>query len=490
MGGGAGSARIVGKGQRRLMTKGIRMGSYVRIYYRVPGKPGAGEKEIEYEGKIVDKRVGGQDRESYVELENCMELDPQGRLVETTPRKRLIDAFIELCKVVEKRETPPEPAPKPVEEPPPPPMMTVGNGMMPGTLPGGMPGMMPGMMQGMAPGMMQGMMPGMMPGQGMMMQGQMPDGMQGQMQAQMPDQMQGQMQAQMQGQMPGQMPGQMQGQLQGQMPGQVQGDVQGQIQGQMQGQAMMQGQGMMPGVMPGMMQPMMPGMMQPMMMPGMMQPMMAPMGMMPMGMGGMMMVPTPNMMAPGAAATTPAIGNGISGAPSTTFPSSGGDAKPEKASSSRGGSDSVADFELGSSIRIKYQHPSMGKITYEGILVEKQLEGTNHESFIQLQDCKRVSSSSKIREREESKRLMSAFINDARLLGGPSDAPAAAAETAEATEATEGGPETTAIAAGDSEVPRPKSRSRSKRKKEKKSRKKSAGRGSSNERSRSRGATA
>jgi len=88
MGGNPGAARVVGKGQRRLMTKGIRMGSYVRVYYRVPGKPGAAETEIEYEGKIVDKRAGGQDRESYIEIENCMELDSQDRLVSTEKRSK------------------------------------------------------------------------------------------------------------------------------------------------------------------------------------------------------------------------------------------------------------------------------------------------------------------------------------------------------------------------------------------------------------------
>merc|ERR1719399_2707624 len=126
------------------MTKGIRMGSYVRIYYRVPGKPGATEQEILYEGKIVDKRVGGQDRESYVELENCMELDSEDRLVETTKRKRLSDAYIEHCKVVEKRETPPEPAPKLVEQKPAPETSADQGVMAPGMVPGMMPGMISG----------------------------------------------------------------------------------------------------------------------------------------------------------------------------------------------------------------------------------------------------------------------------------------------------------------------------------------------------------
>jgi len=191
------------------------------------------------------------------------------------------------------------------------------------------------------------------------------------------------------------------------------------------------------------------------------------------------MMPATNMMTPGDAGTAPAVQD--SGAASASKESSGVDAKSVKASSSTGGSDSVADFELGSNIRIKYQHPSMGKITYEGILVEKQIEGTNHESYVTLQDCKRVSSSSgKIREREESKRLMSAFINDARLLPPPAEAPAPAVEAVEA------GPKPASTEVGDGAAPKDRSRSRSKAKKEKKSKKKSAGRGTSKERSKSR----
>lgn len=106
LGGQPGSTRVVGKGQRRLMTKGIKMGSYVRIAYRVRSVHGSNqaEEDIDYEGTIVDKRIGGQDRESYVELKNALRLDAKGRVVACEKTKRLTDAFIESCQVVEKRD--------------------------------------------------------------------------------------------------------------------------------------------------------------------------------------------------------------------------------------------------------------------------------------------------------------------------------------------------------------------------------------------------
>lgn len=51
------------------------------------------------EGRIVDKRIGGQDRESYIELKDVLKVDLDGNIIGKEKHKRLIDAFIEDCKV-------------------------------------------------------------------------------------------------------------------------------------------------------------------------------------------------------------------------------------------------------------------------------------------------------------------------------------------------------------------------------------------------------
>eukprot|EP00437_Effrenium_voratum_P028068 CAMPEP_0181404288 /NCGR_PEP_ID=MMETSP1110-20121109/4162_1 /TAXON_ID=174948 /ORGANISM="Symbiodinium sp., Strain CCMP421" /LENGTH=189 /DNA_ID=CAMNT_0023526631 /DNA_START=51 /DNA_END=616 /DNA_ORIENTATION=- len=103
-GGCAGATRVIGKGQRRLMTKGIKMGSWVAVSYRVPIKQEIDENDTgHYEGKIVDKRIGGQDRESFIELKDVLKVDIDGNVIGKEKNKRLIDAFIEDCKVIEKR---------------------------------------------------------------------------------------------------------------------------------------------------------------------------------------------------------------------------------------------------------------------------------------------------------------------------------------------------------------------------------------------------
>merc|ERR1712203_1075394 len=53
-------------------------------------------------------------------------------------------------------------------------------------------------------------------------------------------------------------------------------------------------------------------------------------------------------------------------------------------------SENLADIEIGTLILVKYAHPSLGRIKYEGVLAEKELDGTNHDSFIQLKDCKQL----------------------------------------------------------------------------------------------------
>ncbi|CAE7279014.1 unnamed protein product [Symbiodinium sp. CCMP2592] len=105
MGGSAGATRVIGKGQRRLMTKGIKMGSWVAVSYRVPIKQEIDENDTgHYEGRIIDKRIGGQDRESFIELKDVLKVDIDGNIIGKEKQKRLIDAFIEDCKVIDKRD--------------------------------------------------------------------------------------------------------------------------------------------------------------------------------------------------------------------------------------------------------------------------------------------------------------------------------------------------------------------------------------------------
>lgn len=68
----------------------FRLGSYVVIKYKI-----GPETFIQYEGKIVDKRVGSEDKESYVELKDCLTLNPEGKIVAIEKMKRLTDSFIE-----------------------------------------------------------------------------------------------------------------------------------------------------------------------------------------------------------------------------------------------------------------------------------------------------------------------------------------------------------------------------------------------------------
>lgn len=67
-----------------------RLGSYVVIKYKI-----APETFVEYEGKIVDKRVGSEDKESYVELKDALTLNSDGKVVHIDKMKRLTDSFIE-----------------------------------------------------------------------------------------------------------------------------------------------------------------------------------------------------------------------------------------------------------------------------------------------------------------------------------------------------------------------------------------------------------
>ncbi|CAE7176497.1 unnamed protein product [Symbiodinium pilosum] len=148
-----------GRGKKRFVTKGFKLGSYVIIKYKL-----GHETFIEYEGKIVDKRVGSEDKESYVELKDCLTLNSDGKILAIDKLKRLTDSFIEECRFAEKRETTPqvEVAQEDGAAQADPEADEAATGMM---MPGMMP-MMPGMMMPpmmMPPAMMPGVMP-MMPG--------------------------------------------------------------------------------------------------------------------------------------------------------------------------------------------------------------------------------------------------------------------------------------------------------------------------------------
>ncbi|CAE7251547.1 unnamed protein product [Symbiodinium natans] len=105
-GGVAGAAPRGGKGpgQRRMLLKGLRMGAHVFIRYREKKGPGVVEERLDFEGTIADKRVGWDNRESYVELKECIRLNRDGEIIEIVGKKQLFDAFIEEVEVVEKTE--------------------------------------------------------------------------------------------------------------------------------------------------------------------------------------------------------------------------------------------------------------------------------------------------------------------------------------------------------------------------------------------------
>merc|ERR1719247_2132689 len=104
--GGHSGARAPGKGnsQRKMPMKGLRIGSYVLICYRE--KKGHVEEKVDYEGTIADKRVGQDNRESYVELKDCVKLNNNGEIIAREGKKRLVDAFIEDCDVIDKDDRP------------------------------------------------------------------------------------------------------------------------------------------------------------------------------------------------------------------------------------------------------------------------------------------------------------------------------------------------------------------------------------------------
>mmetsp|Transcript_89501 Transcript_89501/g.158883 ORF Transcript_89501/g.158883 Transcript_89501/m.158883 type:complete len:312 (-) Transcript_89501:184-1119(-) len=108
MGGIAGMVRQKPVSNRRMPTRGFKMGSYVKICYRCSGKHGGEEDNADYEGKLVDKRIGGEDRESYVTLKDCLMFDLDGNFLEKLKSKKLVDAYVETCELADKRSKTPE----------------------------------------------------------------------------------------------------------------------------------------------------------------------------------------------------------------------------------------------------------------------------------------------------------------------------------------------------------------------------------------------
>lgn len=145
--------------------KGLRIGSYVLICYRE--RRGHAEEKVDYEGFIEDKRVGWDNRESYVELKDCVRLNQNGEIVAREGKKRLIDAFIDDCEVIDKEDRPLSPQLAAAEG--------SGGGMDASTasMAGGMP-MGMAMVPMMGPGMPMGMPMAMGPGMAMPMAGAMP----------------------------------------------------------------------------------------------------------------------------------------------------------------------------------------------------------------------------------------------------------------------------------------------------------------------------
>merc|ERR1719210_2175616 len=92
--------------------------------------------------------MGAEKKDSHIELQDVMRLTPDGNAAVSREKSRkFVDAYVETCEVVEKRELPDEGALQAQAE-----ALPEGAGMM---------GMMPAMMAGMMP---MGMaMPGMMP---------------------------------------------------------------------------------------------------------------------------------------------------------------------------------------------------------------------------------------------------------------------------------------------------------------------------------------
>ncbi|CAK9030220.1 unnamed protein product [Durusdinium trenchii] len=90
-----------GISNRTLLAKqkGIKMGMNVSVTYREEGKGSL----LKYEGIMADRRIGGTDRESYIELKNTILIGKENEVVATEGVKRFYDAWIEDMDQAEKR---------------------------------------------------------------------------------------------------------------------------------------------------------------------------------------------------------------------------------------------------------------------------------------------------------------------------------------------------------------------------------------------------
>ncbi|CAE7202837.1 unnamed protein product [Symbiodinium natans] len=75
------------------------MGSYVRVSYREDGKG----SQMQFEGVMADRRIGGTDRESYIELKNALGVGKENEIIAFEGIKRLYDAFIDDMDPAERR---------------------------------------------------------------------------------------------------------------------------------------------------------------------------------------------------------------------------------------------------------------------------------------------------------------------------------------------------------------------------------------------------
>ncbi|CAE8653691.1 unnamed protein product [Polarella glacialis] len=82
----------------------------------------------------------------------------------------------------------------------------------------------------------------------------------------------------------------------------------------------------------------------------------------------------------------------------------------------------------GAFVSVKYTHPQLGKIVYEGTLQEKFGGASAHQSYIQLSSCSRYGSKGQLKEQEASKRLMTAFVDAIKVAQPRAEVPAGSGE--------------------------------------------------------------
>jgi len=305
-----------GVSNRTLLAKrkGIKVGQTIVIAYREEGKGSVAR----YEGVLSDRRIGGTDRESYIELKKCLLLGSGSEIIAHEGTRRFVDAFIDDMDVTEPRpEVPDTPA-----------CQLQPSGAAASAT--GAVGQCGAMAQ--VPSMPVGL------GAGMMPVGMAPMGMGA-----------------------------------GVMP---------------------MGMGMMPMGM------------------GMM-PMGMPMGMgMGIGMGAFM----PGMAAMQMAAMAGAEAGGAKSSNAPIASATTVHLGTEPASSPEDIAVSLEAIGEGEYVSVAYTHPRLGKTRYQGFLTEKYAGASNLQSYIQLSECQRIGSRGHVREREATKRLMTAFIDEVKVV--------------------------------------------------------------------------